>query len=98
MEKIFTVPNKLDIDISSYRFLAKLQYDIYACHETSIILSFDNCSFTHAAFTAYFGALITVAQKWGKDVSIFSKNNLKILDYFKKSGLYEYYTTLQHFD
>lgn len=92
MEKIITVPTRLNIDTSSYHFLAKLQYDIYACHETSIILSFDNCIFTHAAFTAYFGALKTVAQKWGKDVSIFSENNSKILNYFKKSGLYEYYS------
>ena len=37
MEKIITMPSTLNIDEEAYRFLGKLQYDIYFCKEKDII-------------------------------------------------------------
>lgn len=98
MEKIITIPNKLNIDEASYQFLAKLQYDIYACGEDSIILDFNKCRFTAPAFTAYYGALVAMAQKWKKSIRIRASGNPEVMRYFKRSGLYDYFsdTTVSH--
>ena len=92
MDKIITMPNKLNIDKYSYQFLAKLQYDIYSCNESSVILDFNTCQFTAPAFTAYYGALIAIAQGWNKKIYIEALQNKKIMNYFKRSGLYDYYS------
>lgn len=92
MEKIITIPNKLNINEYSYKFLAKTQYDIYACNESDIILDFQDCQFIAPAFTAYFGVLMEMAKKWGKSVNIRSPHSLKVMNYFKNSGFYNYYS------
>lgn len=90
MEKIL-IPDKLNIDANSYRFLAKLQYDIYSCTDTDIELDFSKCGFTHSAFTAYFGTLLSISKLWNKNVSISTGNNISIYNYFRCSGIYDYY-------
>ncbi len=92
MEKIITIPNKLNIIERSYQFLAKLQYEIFTCKEPTIILDFGQCQFTAPAFTAYFGALITIAQNWNKSVFIRANANSNVMRYFEKSGIYDYYS------
>lgn len=97
MEKIITMPSSLNIDEEAYRFLGKLQYSIYSCEEKDIILDFSQCTFSHAAFTAYLGALKSLSQKWGKTVS-FKTVDGKLQRYFFTSGLYDHFTasTVNH--
>lgn len=90
MDKIITIPYTLNIDKNAYHFLGELQYEIYTCDENSIILNFEHCSFSHAAFTAYFGALTALSQQWGKSIK-FHINDGSVKDYFLKSGFYDYY-------
>lgn len=94
MKKII-IPNKLNIDADSYRFLSKLQYDICFNTDTDIELDFSNCQFTHSAFTAYFGTLLSISKKWNKNVHLFTKENATIHNYFLKSGIYDYYQKIQ---
>lgn len=90
MEKIITMPYTLNINEDAYQFLGKLQYDIYSCVENSVILDFSQCIFSHTAFTAYFGALRALSQKWGKSVT-FNTVEGNVRKYFLKSGLYDYF-------
>ncbi len=85
------IPNKLNIDADSYLFLAKLQYDIFSCKDTDIDLNFSECRFSHPAFTAYFGTLISIGKRWNKKVRLVAGQNNRIWDYFLKSGIYDYY-------
>lgn len=91
MEKIITVPLALNINEDAYQFLGKLQYDVYSCKENVVILDFRQCVFSHAAFTAYFGALKSLAQKWGKDVVFYTADN-NVRRYFLDSGLYSHFS------
>ena len=89
------MPSKLNIDEDSYRFFAKLQYDIYASKESNILLDFNPCNFIAPAFIAYLGALISLANKWEKKLELLSEQNKAIKNYFKHSGLYDYYSGTQ---
>lgn len=91
MAKII-IPNKLNIDTISYRFLSKLQYDICFCTDTDIELDFSECRFTHPAFTAYFGTLISLGEVWHKKVRLSAGSNERIWNYFLRSGIYDYYS------
>lgn len=91
MEKIITVPPTLNINEDAYQFLGKLQYDVYSCKENVVILDFCQCKFSHAAFTAYFGALKSLAQKWGKNVVFYTADN-NVRRYFLDSGLYDHFS------
>lgn len=97
MDKIITMPPTLNINKDAYQFLGKLQYDIYSCEEPSIVLDFTPCTFSHAAFTAYFGALRSLAQKWEKTVN-FKTTDGNLQRYFLNSGLYDHITssTIKH--
>ncbi len=91
MEKIIQVPYSLNITENSYKFLSKLQFDLYSCTEPNIILDFDSCSFTHAAFTAYLGGLRFLCQHWGKKLIFKASPPGKIRTYFERSGLYDFF-------
>lgn len=97
MDKIITMPPALNINKDAYQFLGKLQYDIYSCEEPSIVLDFTPCTFSDAAFTAYFGALRSLAQKWEKNVK-FKTTAGNLQRYFLNSGLYDHFTssTIKH--
>ena len=91
MDKIITIPQTLNINENAYHFFGKLQYEIFTCDENSVILNFNQSTFIHAAFTAYFGALAALSKQWEKDVKFnFGVGDVK--NYFFKSGLYDYYT------
>ena len=93
MEKIIQVPSTLNITEDSYRFLSKLQFILYKSPESHIVLDFDSCRFTHAAFTAYFGGLRLLCQHWGKSLIFKASPNGRIQTYFKRSGLYDFFTS-----
>lgn len=92
MDKIITMPPALNINKDAYQFLGKLQYDIYSCEEPSIVLDFTPCTFSDAAFTAYFGALRSLAQKWEKMLSL----KLQLVIFNVISLIQAYMTTLLH--
>lgn len=91
MEKIIKVPPKLNITGDSYRFLSKLQFDLYKCTESNIILDFDSCVFTHAAFTAYLGGLRLLCRHWGKNLVFKASSTSRVRTYFEHSGLYDFF-------
>ena len=90
MDKIIKMPRSLNIDYVSYSFLAKLQNAIIDCESDRIILDFRNCKFSHAAFTAFLGALAEIAVCFRKSIVYRTERDSDIYKYFRRSGLYNY--------
>lgn len=90
MDKIIEMPKALNIDYTSYSFLAKLQNTIIDSDCDCIILDFQKCKFSNAAFTALLGALTEIANCFGKSIIYRAEKDSDILKYFKRSGLYNY--------
>ncbi len=92
MEKIIKIPHVLSQDFDTYDYLAKLQNIIIDCPENKIILDFQNCSFSHAIFTAFIGSLAIWASNFNKVLVYRAGKDSNIYKYFKHSGLYSYIT------
>lgn len=92
MEKIIKVPNKLNINASSYKLLAQIQNMVINCEENEIILDFSHCKFSHAIFTSFIGSLGIWAICLNKKIKYRVDTQGQLFDYFKKSGLISYMT------
>lgn len=46
-------PISLNNNADTYKFLSKVQNDLIDSNETTIILDFTHCRFSHAIFTSY---------------------------------------------
>lgn len=92
MEKIIEMPQKLNDKFDTYNYLASLQNTIIDCPENRIILDFQNCSFSHAVFTAFIGSLAVWAKEFNKILiyRVIAKSQLDT--YFKRSGLFNFIT------
>lgn len=90
MDKIIKMPKSLNIDYASYSFLAKLQNTVIDCESDRIILDFQNCNFSHTAFTAFLGALAEIAVCFRKSIVYRTERDSEIYRYFRRSGLYNY--------
>lgn len=92
MEKIFTMPANLNVDHSSWQFLARLQNNIIESPCDTVILDFTNCNFSHAAYTAFIGGLSAICMAFRKKLIYRCRENSNLLKYFQRSGLYSYIT------
>lgn len=89
MHNIFPI-FELNNDIESFRVLSKLQYDTLACESDEVIWDFSDCSFSHAVFTSFIGAMTDICADNGKIIKYRMDVTKQLYIYFKKSGLYDY--------
>lgn len=90
MEKVFKM-RTLNNNRIAFQFLTELQVNILNCKADRIILDFQSCTFTHAVFSSYIGALAEICRKNNKRIVFrFLSSESKVFKYFKRSGLYDY--------
>ena len=83
-------PISLNNNADTYKFLSKVQNDLIDSNETTIILDFTHCRFSHAIFTSYLGALAYIGASFGKTIKYQTSKNSKLSEYFYNSGLYDH--------
>ena len=86
MEQIIAMPKTLNIDIESFSFLSQLQNTIIDSNASEIVLDFTNCTFSHALFTSFIGALSHIGSTFGKTIVYRSIRGSKLNTYFRRSG------------
>ena len=90
MEKRIFFPSSLNNNLDTYNFLSKIQNELIDSTESTIILDFTRCTFSHAIFTSYIGALTNIGKAFGKTIKYETANGSKLQDYFRNSGLYDH--------
>lgn len=88
-ETIFS-PFSLNNNLESYNFLSMVQNKLIDSSKSEIILDFTKCTFCHAIFTSYIGALSYIGKAFGKTVTYRTINGSKLQEYFYNSGLYDH--------
>lgn len=89
MEQIFEMPT-LNNRKESFKFLSKLQCEVLERKEKKIIFDFQKCQFSNAIFTSFLGAMTEIGQAHQKIITYRFTEDSELLEYFKKSGLYDY--------
>lgn len=90
MEKIISFPASLNNTINTYKLLANIQNELIDSKESHIILDFTNCTFSHAIFTSYIGALAYIGRAFGKNITYKTTKGSLLSEYFRNSGLYDH--------
>lgn len=90
MEKSILFPSSLNNNINTYKFLANIQNELIDSKESNIILDFTNCTFSHAIFTSYIGALAYIGKAFGKNITYKTNKGSLLSEYFRNSGLYDH--------
>lgn len=89
MEKILEIGTLSNIK-DSFEFMAKTQNEVLKYTGKTVILDFRKCKFSHAVFTSFIGALTEIGCAHGIIIKYRFPPNSPPLEYFKRSGMYDY--------